>query len=447
MNDFSKGKVSTNILKQTIPLLCAQFVQILYNVVDRIYIGHLDNVGSMALTGIGLVFPLTTLIMAFTQLYAMGGTPLFSMARGRKDEQEAHRILGHVVSLTCITAILLMIVCYRFKKPILYAFGASDDSYYYANAYLKIYLMGTLFTMFSTALNGFINAQGFPKIGMGTVVIGAALNLVLDPIFIFVFHLGIQGAAIATVLSQFVSFCWVLLFFRGKKTLYHIKKEYLKLEPKLTKRIFSLGTAGFIMQATNCAVQIVCNNMLSIYGGDLYLGIMTVLNSVREVSTLPVSALGAGGQPVIGYNYGAKKYKRVKEGIRFNILLGVSYTILFWFCIIRFPHFFMSIFTSDEALIEAGTPSLQLYYLGFCFMAFQFCGQTTFQALGCAKRAIFFSLLRKAIIVIPLTIYLPTIMGINGVFLAEPISNIVGGLACFITMHFSLYKKLPNEDE
>lgn len=442
-NDFSKGKVSKIILIQTIPLLFAQLIQLLYNVIDRIYIGHLPEIGSMALTGIGIVFPLTTLIGAFTQLYSSGATPLFSMARGEKNDEKANHILSQCTTLIVMTSILLMILCYIFKKPILYAFGASNESYYYANQYLNIYLLGTFFSMFSTGLNGMINAQGYPKIGMYTILIGALLNIILDPIFIFLLHMGIQGAAFATVVSQFISFLWVLRFFMDSNKTYRIQRRYLKPQWSYIKKILSLGLSGFIVMATNCSVQIICNQTLTLYGGDLYVGIMTIINSVREILSVPVQALGSGCQPVNGYNYGAKQYKRVKEGIRFNVKVGIIYTFIAWILVITFPKLLMSIFTTDETILSYGPRSLNIYFIGFCFMAFQFCGQSTFQALGCAKRAIFFSLLRKAIIVIPLTIYLPTIMGIDGVFWAEPVSNLIGGLACFITMYFSLYKKLP----
>lgn len=442
-NDFSKGKVSKIILIQTIPLLFAQLIQLLYNVIDRIYIGHLPEIGSMALTGIGIVFPLTTLIGAFIQLYSSGATPLFSMARGEDNDEKANHILSQCTTLIVMTSILLMILCYIFKKPILYAFGASDESYYYANLYLNIYLLGTFFSMFSTGLNGMINAQGYPKIGMYTILIGALLNIILDPIFIFLLHMGIQGAAFATVVSQFISFLWVLRFFMDSNKTYRIQRRYLKPQWSYIKKILSLGLSGFIVMATNCSVQIICNQTLTLYGGDLYVGIMTIINSVREILSVPVQALGSGCQPVNGYNYGAKQYKRVKEGIRFNVKVGIIYTFIAWILVITFPKLLMSIFTTDETILSYGPRSLNIYFIGFCFMAFQFCGQSTFQALGCAKRAIFFSLLRKAIIVIPLTIYLPTIMGIDGVFWAEPVSNLIGGLACFITMYFSLYKKLP----
>ncbi len=446
-NDFSKGKVWKNIIAQAIPLLFAQLVQLLYNVVDRIYIGHLPHVGSLALTGIGLVFPITTLIAAFTSLFGMGGAPLFSISRGAKEEHRAERILSHVVMLLMISSILIFVFCYLYRRSILFLFGASETSFYYADSYLKIYLLGTFFSMFATGLNGFINAQGFPKTGMLTIVIGAVLNLLLDPVFIFVLNMGVKGAAIATVISQGISAFWVLLFFLGKKTLYRITFSNMKPDWKLIKDIISLGMAGFIMQATNCAVQIVCNMTLKQYGGDLYVGIMTVLNSVREILSLPVFSIANGAQPVLGYNYGAKKYLRVRKGIQFTAILGFLYTIFAWFIVFITPHFWLSIFTTDQVLIETGAPALKLYFYGFCFMAFQFVGQSTFTSLGCAKRAIFFSLLRKIIIVVPLTLLLPVLgFGVNGVFLAEPISNIIGGLASFLTMWFTLYRKLPKED-
>lgn len=330
----------------------------------------------------------------------------------------------------------------------MYLFGASDASYVYADEYLRIYLWGTPFVMLSTGLNGFINAQGFPKTGMMTTVIGAILNLVLDPLFIFVFDMGVSGAALATVISQVVSAVWVLRFLTGKKALLHIKRKYMKLKSELVREISKLGMAGFFMQGTNCLVQVVCNATLRVHGGDLYVGIMTVINSVREILALPVMGLTSGSQPVIGYNFGAKKFKRVKQGIRFTALIGIIYTVLAWLLVVVSPKLLMSIFTDDMTMIETGMESLKLYFFGFFFMAFQFTGQSTFTALKYSKHAVFFSLLRKAIIVAPLTIMLPLLgFGVNGVFLAEPISNAIGGLACFITMWFCVYRKLPNEDE
>lgn len=442
-NDFSKGRVWKNIISQAIPLTLAQLVQLLYNVVDRIYIGHLGEEHSMALTGVGLTFPVITLIAAFTALFGMGGTPLFSIARGAKEDEKAERILGNVFTLLLTSSVILFVVCYIFRKPILYLFGASEASYVYADQYLRIYLFGTAFTMLTTGLNGFINAQGFPRTGMMTTVLGAVLNLVLDPVFIFVFDMGVQGAALATVISQVISAIWVIQFLTGKKALLTLKRENMKIDLQLTKQIMSLGASGFIMQGTNCLVQIVCNATLQSYGGDLYVGIMTVLNSVREVLSLPVMGITQGAQPVLGYNYGAKENKRVKEGIRFTAMIGMAYTVLAWIVVMLIPKQLFMIFTNDSAIIEAGPSALNLYFFGFFFMSFQFAGQSVFQALGEAKKAIFFSLLRKAVIVIPLTLLLPRIgFGVNGVFMAEPISNAIGGLACFVTMWYTVYRKL-----
>lgn len=441
--DFSKGKVWQNIVAQSIPLILAQVVQLLYNVVDRIYIGHLPGADSIALTGIGLVFPLTTLIAAFTFLFGTGGTPLFSIARGARQEERAGRILGNTFSLLLGTAVVLFCFCYLLRRPILYLFGASDASYLYADAYLKIYLFGTAFTMLSTGLNGFINAQGFPRIGMWTTLLGAILNLVLDPVFIFGLHMGVAGAALATVISQAVSCAWVLQFLTGKRALLPIRKENLRIDRKLCREIMTLGMSGFIMQGTNCLVQVVCNATLKVYGGDLYVGVMTVINSAREILSLPVSGITSGAQPVLGYNYGAKEYDKVREGIRFTAALGIVYTLLAWILVLLSPHLLLSVFTADAGLIEVGVHALRLYFFGFFFMAFQFSGQSAFTALGYSRHAIFFSLLRKAVIVAPFTLLLPKLgFGVDGVFLAEPISNAIGGLACFITMYFALYRKL-----
>jgi len=442
-NDFSKGPVWKCIVTQAVPLIIAQLVQLLYNVVDRIYLGHMEDGSSLALTGVGLVFPIVSLIMAFTALFGMGGIPLFSMARGGGDEEEAHKILGNSVAILLISSVVLMITCYVLCKPILFLFGASEVSYVFAEAYLKVYLIGTIFSMLSTGLNGYINAQGFPKIGMLTTVIGALMNIVLDPIFIFVLDMGVAGAALATIISQAVSAIWVLRFLTSRKALIKIKVCYIRLERRIVKEICKLGTSNFIMQGTNCLVQVVCNSTLQSYGGDVYVGIMTVLNSVREIFGLPVSGIVNGAQPVISFNYGAKKNDRVKAGIRFNTYMGTAYTMLAWLLVLIFPEFWFGLFSDDVQMMNLGTGAMKIYFFGFVFMALQFSGQSSFQALGDARHAIFFSLLRKAIIVVPLTLVLPMLgFGVNGVFLAEPISNVIGGLACYLTMKRTVYKKL-----
>lgn len=442
-HDFSQGSVWRQILAQALPLTIAEIVQLLYNIVDRVYMGHLPEADSMALTGIGLVFPIVSLIGAFTSLFGTGGAPLFAIARGEHREERAGKIQGNVFFLLLTSSLVLTTLCYLFKRPTLYLFGASDASYPFADAYLSIYLIGTPFSMLATGMNGFINAQGYPRIGMLTTMIGAVMNLILDSLFIFVFHMGVQGAALATIISQALSCFWVLRFFFGSRTLIPLRRADMTLQKKLIREILSLGVVGFIMKATNSLVQIACNATLQTWGGDLYVGIMTVINSVRDVLCLPVSGITSGAQPILGYNYGARKYERVRTGIRFMTVSAVGYTLVTWLLVLIFPRFFVSIFSSDPQMLLAGPDALKLYFFGFFFQAFQFSGQSVFQSLGDARHAVFFSLLRKAVIVTPLTLLLPRLgLGVSGVFLAEPISNAVGGLACFLTMLFTVYRSL-----
>lgn len=446
-NDFSKGPVWKCIITQAVPLTIAQLVQLLYNVVDRIYIGHLGDGNSIALTGIGLTFPIVTLIMAFSGLFGMGGVPLFSMERGAGNEEKAGKIIGNSFALLLCSSMILIAVGYLFSRPILFAFGASEDSYVYASQYLNIYLLGTAFSMVTTGMNGYINAQGFPKVGMLSIIVGAVTNIILDPIFIFGFDMGVRGAALATIISQAISAIWVLHFLFGKKVLIPIQPKYIRIRKEITKDIFKLGTSNFIMAGTNCLVQIVCNSTLQSYGGDIYVGIMTVTNSVREIFNLPISGIISGSQPVISFNFGAKAYARVKSGIRFNTFVGAAYTMFAWLLVVLFPKFWFGMFSDDMQMMDAGVGMLKLYFFGFVFMSFQFAGQSTFQALGDAKHAIFFSLLRKAIIVVPLTLLLPRMgFGVTGVFLAEPISNVIGGLASYITMRMTVYRKLEDKE-
>lgn len=447
--DFAQGAMWKNILRQAIPLTVAQAVQVLYNLVDRIYLGHLPGASSLALTGVGLIFPIVALVIAFCNLFSSGATPLASMARGAKNDARAEQILGNTFTMLLVSAVILTAVGYSLRKPILYLFGASDETYSYADAYLKIYLPGTVCVMLSTGLNGFINAQGFPRTGMMTIIIGAVLNVILDPIFIFTLNLGVRGAALATVISQSVSCLWVLRFLTGKKAVLKIKAHCMKPNQKLLKEITALGLSGFIMAGTNCLVQVTCNATLKIYGGDMYIAVMTVINSVRELFSLPVTGLTQGSQPVISYNYGAKEYPRVRSGIFFTSVCGVIFTTVCWTLVLAFPGPLFSLFSSDEALLSIGIPSMQLYFFGFFLMSLQFAGQSTFVSLGKSRHSIFFSLLRKAVIVFPLTILLPKIptLGVNGVFLAEPISNLVGGIACFTTMLCTVMPMLKKEQQ
>lgn len=448
-HDFTQGSVASNILRLALPMTAAQLINVLYNVVDRMYIGRIPNAGSMALTGVGLTFPIISGIAAFSNLFGTGGMPLCSIARGDKDDTRAEEIMGNTFFMLLVTSVLITFLGFLTKDVLLYTFGASETTFSYAHDYLEIYLIGTVFVMVSLGMNGFINAQGFPRIGMGTVLIGAVLNIVLDPLFIFVFHMGVKGAAIATVISQMVSAVWVFLFLTGKKTLLHIRLACMHPQKEIIRRITALGLSGFCMSFTNSAVQVVCNVTLRNYGGDAYIGVMTIINSVREVLSVPVFGFAQGASPVISYNYGAGAFKRVKSSIRFMSLTCIAYTTAAWMITIAAPKMFIRVFDGEAGLLEIGVPAMRIYFFGFCFMALQFAGQNVFTALGKAKQAIFFSLLRKAVIVIPLTICLPEIgnLGAEGVFLAEPISNVLGGTACFVTMLCLVKKCLVGDNK
>lgn len=448
-NDFSQGNIYKHIMGLAIPMTIAQMVQVLYNIVDRIYIGHLQGSSSLALTGLGLTFPIVTIVAAFTNLFGMGGAPLCSIARGKNDMERAEVIMGNTFILLIISSFILMLSSYIFMKPLLYIFGASDITYPYAAEYLKIYLLGTPFIMLGTGMNGFINSQGFGKIGMMTILLGAIINIILDPIFIFYFNLGISGAAIATIISQLLSVIWVMKFLLGDKTILKLNKKSMKLESELSKNIMGLGLAGFVMSATNGAVQIACNATLKGQGGDVYIGIMTVLSSIRDVIMLPIHGVTTGAQPVLGYNYGAKKYDRIKKGIFFITVVTVIYMLIAWIVVFIFPENFIKVFSSDNELLVKGIPAMNIYYFGFFMMAFQVAGQSIFVALGQSKQAVFFSLFRKIIVVVPLTLFLPYVanLGVKGVFLAEPISNFVGGTACYIAMLMTIGKILKDERE
>ena len=442
-NDFSQGSIPGNIMKLALPMTAAQLVNVLYSVVDRIYLGHLPDSDHLALTGIGVAMPIITILMGFANLCGTGGAPLCSISRGEGDDEEAERILGNSFTLLLILGVLSTAFFLIWKEPILYLFGASDATFPYADGYMTIYLCGTLFVMISLGMNPFINAQGFGRTGMMTVLLGAAANIILDPILIFGLHMGVQGAALATIISQGLSAAWVLAFLIGKKAILRLKLPCLKLELGRVKRIVALGLSGFFVNLTNSLVQVVCNATLQAYGGDPYVGVMTIINSLREVFIMPVHGLTNGSQPVEGYNYGARKYERVRESIRFSVGITVVYSALFWAVAMAFPGALIRIFNDSPDIIAIGVPALRIYFGMFLFMSLQLAGQGVFTGLGRSKQAVFFSLLRKAIINAPLTVLLPLWgMGTTGVFAAEAVSQLVGGLACFITMYFTVYRPL-----
>ena len=446
--DFKNGSVAANIVQTALPMFVAQVLNLLYSIVDRIYIGRIPGEGTASLGGIGLCFPVITLITAFTNLYGSGGAPLFAIARGRGREREASHIMNTSFRLEVLTGIMLTLTGFFFARPILYAFGASDISIPYALSYLRYYIWGTVLVMIATGMNPFINAQGFPRIGMFTVTIGAVANILLDPVFIFVLGLGVRGAAIATVLSQALSAAFVCNFLTGRRSpaAYKLKftKHSLLPDVKTTLNIVSLGLSAFVMQFTNGLVTAVCNNVLMTTGGELYVSVMTILSSLRQVLEVPVFAITEGASPIVSYNYGARRPQRVREGIKIMAIAAGIYTTAGWILVEAVPNVLLSIFTSDRVLMEAALPAMHLYFFAFVFMTFQHSAQTTFKALGKKKRAIFFSLFRKVIIVVPLTILLPRLFGLgtNGVFMAEPISNVIGGLASFITMLLTVLPEL-----
>ncbi|MCM1136172.1 MAG: MATE family efflux transporter [Clostridium sp.] len=446
--DFSKGSVTKNIVRVTAPMLVAQILNLMYNIVDRIYIGRIPGEGLLALGGVGLCFPFISLITAFTNLYGAGGAPLCSIERGRGNLEEAEKIMNTSFYLLIITGVILTFLGSIFCRPILTLFGASDTSLPYAMPYMRIYLMGTVFSMAALGMNPFINSQGFAGVGMTTIFLGAVTNIVLDPVFIFVLGLGVQGAALATICSQILSAVFVLRFLTGGRAELRLR---LKKKPSLhRKRIFDivgLGSASFVMQCTNSLVQIACNRMLGAFGGDVYISTMTIINSVRQILDTPVLAIADGASPILSYNYGAKRYDSVKKSIRFVTLSALAYTAVVWVLILLLPEMFIGIFNNDDSLLTVAVPALHIYFFAFIFQALQYSGQTVFKSLNKKKQAIFFSLLRKVVIVVPLTFILPYVggLGAKGVFVAEPISNFLGGSACFLAMVLMVFPELKDK--
>ena len=443
-SDFSQGSLTGTILRLAGPLVLALLVNTLYSIVDRVYIGHIAETGKQALTGIGIAAPILMVIAAFQSLCSTGGAPLFSIARGEGNEEKAGRILGNAYCLLLIFGLCLTAAGYAFKAPILRLTGASDETFPYANAYLNVYLIGTVFVLTGVGMNPFINAQGFARTGMLTVMIGAVLNILLDPLFIFAFGWGVKGAALATVVSQAVSALWVFRFLTGKKAVVPLRAEYLRLKKEIVGRILSLGVAGFAMAFTNSAVSFFYNNGLSRLGGDTYVGVMTVINSLRELSFMPASGVTEAGKPVLGFNYGAKAFDRCKACIRIMTGLVAAYCFCMWLVFMLCPRFLVRLFNSDPDLMQVGVYGIRHYYAMFFFMTFQMVGQNVFTGLGLAKRAVCFSLLRKFIILLPLILLMPAITGLgaDGIFWAEPVSQLLGGVACYTPMIFTVYRRL-----
>lgn len=446
--DFEHGPVGRNMIQSALPMLVAQLFALLYNIVDRIFLGRIPGEGTMALAGVGLCFPLVILTIGFANLFGTGGAPLFSIALGAKDRESARHIQTTAFLLVSGAALAITAVGLLFSRPFLLLFGGSEATLPYALPYLRIYLLGTFCSMVVTGMNPFINAQGYTGFGMLTVSVGALLNVVLDPVFIFALHLGTAGAAIATVISQTVSAAMVLWFLRRRCELLltvHRPRDFRTVAGNIT----SLGTAGFIMAVTNALVTLSCNSVLSRFGGDLYVSIMTILASVRQFVDVPALAVSEGTSPVMSYNYGAGRPGNVRKAIRLMTIANLTYTLAIWLFILWKPQWFIGIFTNDKTILADAIPALHLYFFAFIGQGLQYCGQTTFKALNKKRQAIFFSLFRKAIIVIPLTFLLPHLFGLgtDGVFMAEPVSNVVGGTACFVTMMLTVWRELGREEK
>ena len=449
--DFENGTITGNILGAALPMLVAQILNLLYNIVDRIYIARIPEIGTAALGAVGLCFPIIVIITAFSNLFGTGGAPLFSIFRGKKDPDTARRIMNTSFTMLCVCAVILMAVGFLFARPILILFGASAEAIVYAYPYMMLYLIGTLPSMIAVGMNPFINAQGYSSIGMLSVAIGAGTNLVLDPLFIFALGLGIRGAAIATVISQCLSAAFVV-FFLTKKSELKLRFLHKNEIPECTghaKNILSLGAAGFIMQLTNSLVTICCNNILSVTGGDIYLSVMTIISSVRQLIETPLHAITEGASPILSYNYGACRPKHVYKAGAVMSVMVLIYTAVTWSMIILIPEFLIRIFSSDTVLLKDAVIALKQYFAAFIFMDLQYIGQTVFKSLNKKKFAIFFSLLRKVFIVVPLTYLMPYAlhMGTKGVFLAEPVSNVIGGSICFVTMLCTVLPELKKMEK
>lgn len=427
---LGKERVGRLLLKLALPAVTAQIINLLYNLVDRMYIGHIqpvDTIGKMALTGVGVCMPLILIISAFAALVAMGAAPRASIFLGKQDIQTAQRILGNSTTLLIGVSILLTLVFQIWAKDMLLAFGASANTVDYGVQYIRIYSLGTLFVQLTLGLNAFITAQGFAKVSMLTVLIGAICNIVLDPIFIFLFKMGVAGAALATVLSQAVSCIWILRFLTGPKTVLRIQRQMLRLEPKIFLPCIALGLSPFIMQSTESLVSICFNASLQQYGGDLAVGAMTVLSSVNQFSVLPLQGLTQGAQPIASYNFGARNQDRVRQTFRLLLVSCVTYSVLFWLAIQLFPQGFVLLFNSESQLVAFTSRALRIYMFASCIFGIQIACQQTFISLGNAKCSLFLALLRKIILLIPLIYLMPCLMAdkTTAIFLAEPIADIL----------------------
>ena len=416
----------------------------LYNVVDRIYIGHIPGEGSLALTGVGVCMPIIMIVTAFAALISSGGAPRASICMGKQDNKSAEQILGNCFSLQIVVSIVLTVVLLIWNKDLLMAFGASKNTLGYATDYMRIYALGTLFVQLTLGMNAFITAQGFTTTSMVSVLIGAICNITLDPVFIFVFNMGVKGAALATVLSQAISTIWVVVFLSGKKTQLHLLKKYMDLKPKIFLPCVALGLATFIMQASESVVTVCFNSSLLHYGGDIAVGAMTILTSVMQFAMLPLQGIAQGSQPIASYNYGAKNADRVKKTFRLLVITCLTYSTLLWAAVQIIPKVFVSIFTSDAKLVAFTAPMLKIYLGGLFLFGIQIACQITFTSLGKAVNSIIVAVVRKFVLLLPLIYIMPHVVSnpTIGVYMAEPIADIIAVLFTSVLFTFQFKKAL-----
>lgn len=447
-NELGTLKISSLLFKLAVPTVLAQIINALYNVVDRMYIGRITGYGASPLTGVGVCFPLIMLISAFTALIGMGGAPIAAIEMGKGDNEKAEKIMGNCACGLVICSVILMIIYSLFNSQLLYLFGASENTIGFAKSYMNIYIIGTLFVQLSLGLNAFITTQGFSKISMKTVLIGAVLNIILDPIMIFYFKLGVKGAAIATVISQTVSALWVLFFLTGKKTILKLKLKNLKIEGKILLSAMALGVSPFIMQSTESLLSLSFNSSLLKYGGDIAVGMMTILSSVMQFTMLPLQGITQGSQPIISFNYGAKNSSRVKAAFWLTFKVCLLYTSLVWLIIMLFPNVISGIFTSDTALIDYTCKYIRVYVFALFLVGIQIACQQTFIALSNAKTSAFLALLRKIILLIPLIFILPIFFEnkVFAVLLAEPVADTIA-VSVTALMFFTSFKKVVQEEK
>lgn len=408
-----------------VPAVAAQLINVLYNIVDRVYIGHIAGYGELALTGVGVTFPILLLISAFSAFAGMGGAPLASIELGRQEYGKAEQILGNSAMLLILFSVILTVGFSIFKTPVLYAFGASDATIEYAESYIGIYLIGTIFVQFSIGLNTYISGQGAAKTAMLSVLIGAVTNICLDPVFIFVLGLGVRGAAVATVISQGISALWVIRFLISEKSVIRLKRCNMRLKSDIVKQIAALGAAPFIMQSTESLVTITLNTGLQKYGGDMYVGTMTILSSIMQMIIVPVQGITQGIQPIISYSYGAGNISRVKKTFVRMLAVSLIGTLILGGIAVLKPGLYAGVFTSNRELVVLTSRVMPVYFLGFTIFGIQAACQTTLMALGKAKSSIFIAMLRKVILLIPLAVILPKFMGVMGIYRAEPIADTI----------------------